>query len=94
MAIFIAIGATAANSADFTLVDGQTAQLSLVVSDTNLMTLPPDCQASVQSKTSQSGYLEIGRLTGGKDPVLLLEGPGTYRIRKPASTTLFGVDKS
>lgn len=93
MAEFIATGTTVANSADFTLVDGQTVQLSLFSSTTGPQ-LPADCIASVQSKTASGAYIEVGQLTP-RDPVQLLTGPGTYRIqRRGSGVTSYGVDKS
>jgi len=93
MAEYIATGTTVSNGSDFTLTDGQTVQLGLFSSTTGPR-LPADCQASVQSKTSSAGYIEIGRLTAD-EPVKLLQGPGTFRVvRRGSGSTSFGVDKS
>lgn len=93
MASLIASKTAAENSADFTLADGQSAMLNLTQGASGGPALGVGCSASIQLKTSEGSYIQVGELTE-KDPVLQVFGPGTYRVAKKASAAAFGVDKS
>lgn len=89
MAELIASGTADANSADFTLTDGQSATLFLKTATG--APVAPAAQARIQVK-SGSNYFTVGRLTQS-DPMLVLRAAGTFRVQRLAHTIAFGVDK-
>jgi hypothetical protein len=89
MAEIIATGTTQVDSADFTLADGQSANLYL--KDAAGPDVTSGAIANVQIK-SGAEYFTVGSVTGYY-PCMVLRGTGTYRVRKLASTDAFGVDK-
>ena len=88
MAELIAPGTTAANSADFTLTDGQSATLYLKTAGP---AIAPASIAVIQVKSGAS-YFTIGQLTTG-DPMQVLQAAGTFRVVRKPHTIAFGVDK-
>lgn len=91
MAALIASSPAASNSAEFILADGQSVQLSIncVPEET-----PRTVAAQIQYKTSDATWTNIpgGRLSADQ-PVMVLTGPGTYRVAKGSSPVSFGIDK-
>lgn len=92
MASYIASGTSESRGADFTLVDGQGALLSLTAA-TGSQRIPPGARAVVEYKTSDNVYLPLGELTPN-DPAKLLAGPGTFAVTRKACNVAVGVDKS
>lgn len=88
MAELIAIGTTDVNSADFTLTNGDTASLSLKAATAVL----PEGEARILLKTSNSLYVDIGKLDKNQ-PLLVLTAPGTFQVLRRACVTGIGVDK-
>lgn len=88
MAELIASGTAAADSADFTVAAGTTATLFL---KTASYPVPPGALATVQVK-SGTAYFSIGTISQA-EPMKVLSGAGTYRVRKASNLVAFGVDK-
>lgn len=88
MTQLIATGTAQADSADFTLTTDSTT-LSLFSTTEQIPSL---CTAMVQKKSASGVYLNFGQIDGN-NPVKVLSGPGTYRVRKLASSASFGVDR-
>ena len=92
MAEIIASQVAAANSADFTLTDGQSVSLLLKddVVDTDLYA---GAVAFIQAKSAGAKYVTIGELNFD-EPLVVLSAPGTFRVYKAASAYAYGVDKN
>ena len=88
MAELIPVGTTQVDSPDFTLGKGESATLSLT--EVSEGTLTRYCQAAVQKKTPAGVYTTLG-VINGTDPVRVLQAEGTFRVRRLASGTPFGV---
>lgn len=86
----LAIGTTEGPSAEFSLVSGQTATVSLKPSPTGL---PPTARAAIQFKTSAGGFIDLGELTIS-EPMKGVGLPGTYRVLRRGNPVSFGIDKS
>lgn len=93
MAELIATGTAQDDSSDFTLADGQSTTIFLKEKDTFYDSLPAQCAANVQIKSADSVYYTIHVITD-RCPAIVLDAPGTYRVRKQASITTFGVDRT
>ena len=91
MAELIATGRAQADSSDFTLADGQSTTIFL--KDASYDSVPAQCAANVQIKSADSVYYTIHVITA-RCPAIVLDAPGTYRVRKQASITTFGVDRT
>ena len=91
MAELIATGTAQADSSDFTLADGQSTTIFL--KDASSDSVPAQCAANVQIKSADSVYYTIHVITD-RCPAIVLDAPGTYRVRKQASITTFGVDRT
>lgn len=91
MAQLIASGTVQADSADFTVAAGTPNTISLFDADG---VFANDVAATLFIKSSGGVYRAVagGNLTGQK-PEIVIDGPGTYRVTKYASTVAFGVDK-
>lgn len=83
----IAEGTTEANSADFDLTAGQKANIFLISgtqAELGVVT------AYLQIKSPAGAYVNVGTFSqnfaGG-----YAEGPGTYRVYRPASSIPFGI---
>lgn len=87
----IASGTTEANSADFTVAAGTPVTISLFDADG---VFGNDVAATLFKKSSGGVYRPVdgGNLSGQK-PMLVIDGPGEFRVTKYASTVAFGVDK-
>ena len=92
MANLIASGTSAADSSDFTVTAGTPTTIHLIDADGG--NLPSDAQALLYMKSSGNQYRPVknGELNAMK-PELVLDGPGTYRVSKFASSVAFGVDR-
>lgn len=86
MAALLAVGAGAANSADFTLA-GESSTLFLTAA-TGLL---PESLVVIEIKSASGGYTAIGVLHVTV-PAKVLTGPGTYRVTRPAGPAV-GVDR-
>jgi hypothetical protein len=87
--ILIASGTTLANSADFTLTSGESANLFLV--DDAGPDVSFSASALVQIKETVGGeYYTVGRMDNNT-PAATLMGPGTFRVRRLASASSVGV---
>ncbi len=91
MAELIASGTTQADSADFTVAVGTPARISLFNATGAQV---GGGSAYIQYKASNGGYFDFpaGGLDGFNQSITL-SAPGTYRVRKLASSVAFGVDK-
>lgn len=91
MASLISSGTTADSSADFTVAAGTPNTISLRDADG---VLAGDVAAVIDIKSSDGVYRPVqnGSLHAHR-PELVIDGPGTYRVRKFASAVAFGVDK-
>ena len=86
MAALLAVGTTAATSADFTLT-GESTSLFLVAT----AGLESGSAASVDVKGANGVYYPIGALTL-MAPFLVLSSPGTFRVSRGAGVSV-GVDR-
>lgn len=77
----LAIGATAENSADQTVVAGTPKTFCL--KDTAGGTISPYAEVEIQLKDDASQYFTIATLTG-LDPALVVTGAGVYRFSRKA----------
>lgn len=86
MAALLITGTTAAVSADFTITTESTS-LFLV----STAALPSGVAVEIDVKGANGVYYPIGGLTA-ETPLLVLSGPGTYRVDRPAGPNV-GVDR-
>ncbi len=86
MASLLAVGTSAASSADFTLT-GESSSLFLVSPGG----LPSLACAEIEIKSAAGDYYPVGALSVGS-PMGVLSGPGTYRVSRPAGPSC-GVDR-
>lgn len=91
MAELIATSVDTATSADFTVLDGASATLFL--KDAVSTKVHPDACASVQIKSADNQYFEIGILDV-TTPARVLQAPGTFRVVKYSAPVAYGVDKA
>lgn len=87
MTALLAVGTTAASSADFTLT-GESSSLFLV----STAALPSGSSATIEVKSAAGVYYPIGALSVST-PLQVLSGPGTYRVSRPAGPDC-GVDRA
>ena len=86
MAALLAVGTSAASSADFTLT-GETSSLFLV----NTAALESGSAVNVEVKSAAGVYFAIGSLTVAT-PIQVLSAPGTFRVSRLAGASV-GVDR-
>lgn len=86
MAEILAVGTSAASSADFTLTGEST---SLFITGTEGM--KSNSAAAIEVKSAAGAYYPIGTLTL-QNSLLVLSSPGTFRVSRPAGAS-FGVDR-
>ena len=79
-----------ADSADFTLADGESATVHLT---TGGGSIPMDSLVRIQIKDSGGGYTSIARLDV-RTHAVKLSSPGTYRARRHSSPHPVGVQRS
>lgn len=90
MAELIAAGTPEADSADFTLAAGD--QATLFLKDAAGPSVAADAIARLQIKSAAGEYFNAGHLDSFS-PAKVLSAPGTYRVKRLASSAAFGVDK-
>lgn len=90
-AVLIASGTTEDSSSEFTVAAGTPTTISLFNADG---VFGNDVAATLFKKSSGGVYRVVdgGNLTGQK-PMLVIDGPGEFRVTKYASTVAFGVDQ-
>lgn len=88
MAALLAVGTTTASSDDFTLT-GEATSLFLVAATAPLS---PSAQAVIEVKSAAGVYFTVGTLSATIAPMLVLSGPGTYRVTRYAGVSS-GVDR-
>lgn len=86
MAALLATGTTATSSSDFTLT-GETSTIFLVSTAQILQ----NSKVVIEIKGANGVYYPFGNLDQSS-PVLVLSGPGTYRVTRPAGIDV-GVDR-
>ncbi len=91
MASFLAAGTTATTSSDFALASGESATLFLVDAD-GTDGLPSGAIVEVQLKSAAGQYFTVGSLSYAA-PAQVLEGVGTYRLKRALQLVAIGVDK-
>jgi hypothetical protein len=91
MAELIASGTTEADSADVTVAAGTPVTFCLKVASGAMV--PRGSQALIQFKESGGNYITAATLDR-YTPGLEVSAPGTYRVRRQAHTTAFGVDQT
>lgn len=91
MANILAVGTTAANSADFVLAVGEEATLLLV--DAAGPTVAGGARVSLQSKDSAGNYFTIFGLSAVTNSVVV-QAKGTYRVSRAANSISCGVDRT
>lgn len=86
-ATILASGTTDATSTDVTVAAGASVSVGLFTADA--AGLPGNHSAAVMMDTP-GGDIVADELTG-KSPVAVISGPGTFRVKRTAGTTSFGV---
>jgi hypothetical protein len=86
----LASGTTADNSTDVVIAAGS--YDTVFFKDAGGPDTPFDALGLVQIKDAAGQYFTIGKLTRHQ-PGVVLAGPATYRVSRPACATAFGVDK-
>lgn len=90
MSELVASGTTTANSNDFTIDAGASA--SLFLKSATSQVLPYDARATIQVKSADATYYDIGALTES-DPMKVLQAAGTFRVVRIGASAAYGVDK-
>ena len=85
----LAIATTAASSADIVLAAGDSAHIHLRGSSPPAV---PACTVSIDVKGSDGSYTEYHRLTE-RNPGVVIDATGTYRVRRAACEQGVGVDR-
>lgn len=80
----LAVGTTAADSADVVIASGDT--LTVALKDAAGTALARGARVSIQLKDDDGQYFEVGRLSVAK-PAQVITGPGTYRFHRDAGTS-------
>lgn len=86
-ASIISNGATEASSSDFTLAAGESTTISIRGDAGDLG------MAFIQCKQSDASYTDFGVLDR-LHPVLVLAAIGTFKVKRAAGSTSFGVDRA
>lgn len=81
----LAAGSTAAVSSDVTLLAGQEASIGIFAASK----IPVNAKLVISMETP-AGDTAVADLTRVR-PAVVLSGPGTYRVRRPAMTGSVGV---
>lgn len=87
-ATILAAGTTAATSTDVTVAAGASVTIGIFTSDS--AGIPGNHYVQVWQDTPGTGDILAGELTGNK-PQLVISGPGTFRAKRPLSTTSIGI---
>ena len=82
----IALGTAAASSAEFTLLDGSSAVLSLCNPGAASV-------AAVRLKATDGTFVTVGQLTSAS-PAQVLGAPGTFIVTRVATNVPFSVDRN
>lgn len=90
MAELLAPSQQGQTSLDFTLL--ATDNVTLLLKDGASENLPMGASATIQIKTADLNYMNIGQLTSGA-PMQVLSGAGVYRVKTRPMYNL-GVDKT
>lgn len=88
--VILASAKTAGNSSDVTVTAGTPVTLFLSVASDAPVPSQADCD--VQIKDTGGKYHTIGKLTG-KQPAMVLDGPGTFRVARAECTEAFAVEQ-
>lgn len=86
----LATGTAAGDSTDVVVAAGTPVTVFLKAATS--IPVPSDALAEVKVKSVGLTYHTIGVLTG-KQPALVIDGPGTYQVSRIAGTAAFGIDK-
>lgn len=92
MAEYIAAGNTAANGADFTVAAGTPQSLFIKQASGDNIPATGGVDFWVQHKTAAGLYTDLFKLNESNHPKQIT-APGTYRVRRVASTYSAGLDK-
>lgn len=92
MAVLLAPGTTAANSASFTLADGESATLCLAPAQSG--ELGNDAAVDIQMQ-SNGEWVTIGGLNAARvgATAAVVQAPGTFRVARVARKHPVGVEK-
>lgn len=86
----LAAGTAAADSTDVTVTAGIPVTVFLKAGTS--APIASDADFDVKLKSVGSTYHTIGKLTG-KNPAVVIDGPGTYRISRLSASSAVGVDQ-
>jgi len=86
----IAVGTGAAVSADIVVIAGL--PLTVCLKDADGTDVGSNCRVDIQLKADDGQYYSIGILAGfnGGNRAIVLSGPGTYRLSRPAGSDSCG----
>lgn len=87
----LAPGNTAATSSDIVVT---TTPVQLIAKGTGGDPMALNYGLSVEVQTSNSTWLPYGRFTPDNSDRVVLQYPGTYRVRRTAQTASVGVDQT
>jgi len=84
----LAVGTTAANSSEVTVIAG--APVTVGLKDAvGLTAVPPGCDVRILIKDDDAAYFEIGKLTA-RNPATVLIGPGVYILSRIGGSAACG----
>lgn len=86
----LASGTAAADSIDVVVAAGTPVTIFLKVGSS--IPVPSNADCDVKIKDAGGFYHTIGKLTG-RQPAIVLDGPGTYRVSRLLTGEAFGIDK-
>lgn len=92
MAEYISAGSTATNGVDFTVVAGTPQTLFVKQASGDDVGAPNGVNFEIEHKTSGGTYTVLFTLNAGNHPKQIT-APGTYRVRRIASSFSAGLDK-
>jgi hypothetical protein len=87
--VILAAGTAAANSTDVTVTAGVPVTLFLFSGSSGPVPSEADCDVQIK-ETVGGTYHTIGKLTG-RDPGVVIDSPGTYRVARNLTTASVGV---
>lgn len=92
MALYLSVGNTATPGADFTVAAGTPQSLFIVQASGDNVPATGGVDFWIQHKTNGGTYTDLFKLNESNHPKQIT-APGTYRVRRVASTYSAGLDK-
>jgi hypothetical protein len=90
MASILAVGSTAASSSDIVVAAGTPTTFFLTTADGSRA--PDDVNVVIEMRSAAAQYMPVAGLNRNV-PAVVIDGPGTYRVRRQVSNGAVGVDQ-